>query len=150
MAVNQRRKGANFELELSELFKFAFGVVLVRNLDQVRSGGSDLKIVSRNKSGANRFMYWDYLNRFSIEAKRYSQVTRAKLNEFWLQACQQAEVEKKWPMFVVRLDFQEPTFYLPLKVLGVNRNFGTTISEAIAVDVVGLVAIFDQMTESQK
>lgn len=148
MAINQRRKGANFELELSELFRFTFGVELVRNLDQVRSGGSDLRVVNRDKSS---FIYRDHLDRFSIEAKRYARVTRAQLNEFWHQACEQARDEMKLPMLVVRLDLQEPTFYLPLHVLGVYREFRSpNISEALAVDVVGLAAIIDQLTERQK
>jgi len=44
MGASQRRKGANYELEVAREFSAAIGVPVKRNLDQVRDGGKDLQV----------------------------------------------------------------------------------------------------------
>ena len=144
--INSRNKGAVAERKVSELFRVTFGCELVRNLDQARSGGSDLKIV--NVDRGERYRYSRLLRQFSIEVKRYARVTETDISGFWNQACNQARRENGWPMLVVQEDRKPPLFYVPLAFIGIGstRSIESAYS-AMALTIVGLADLFDNLDE---
>ena len=145
--INRKRKGANAEREISELFRWLFGCELVRNLDQPRSGGSDLVVVNVDRSSSH---YVKILQGFSIEIKRYARVSRSQSKEFWLQAYNQAKNENRWPMLIIREDFRNPIFYIPLAYLGITAEITPTPCDCLLLDVVGLASLFDHYQETQR
>jgi len=84
---SQRRKGKAGELELARLLRDLLGADVARNLVQSREGGADLL----------------GLPGWAVEVKR---AARARLSEWWLQACQQAESTGQKPALFYRLDRQ--------------------------------------------
>ena len=78
MAAMQRTKGAAGERELARLLRDHLGAEVVRNWVQARPGGADLLGV----------------HGWAIEVKR---AARARLNEWWQQTCQQADVTGQRP-----------------------------------------------------
>lgn len=87
MGAMQRRKGKAGELELSRLLRDLLGADVARNLAQAREPGADLL----------------GLPGWAVEVKR---AARARLSEWWLQACQQAESTGQKPALFYRLDRQ--------------------------------------------
>ena len=87
MTAMQRRKGKVGELELVRLLRELLGANVARNLEQSRQGGADLL----------------GLPGWAIEVKR---AARARLSEWWLQTCTQAEVTGQRPALFYRLDRQ--------------------------------------------
>jgi Holliday junction resolvase len=78
-----RNKGATAERELAQLIYDELGIKLVRNLDQTRSGGSDLV----------------GLDGWSIEAKRHEILG---INKWWKQTADQAFFENNKPVLIYR------------------------------------------------
>ena len=107
--INSRNKGASAERELAGLIHDHLGVRLVRKLDQCRCGGHDL-VVAEGQSGE----VVDFLDRFAIEVKRHSAVTRAKIEGFWAQAVDQADKANKIPLLALRADRDQWRFMLPM------------------------------------
>ncbi|WP_420588270.1 putative PDDEXK endonuclease [Bacterioplanoides sp.] len=97
-------KGKAGEREFcAELAKFTGANVLVRNLEQSRSGGHDLYMpddVHVDKALAER------LDDFCIEIKRYKRCKPSDISKWWKQACEQADRRRKNPMLAYRLDHQ--------------------------------------------
>lgn len=87
MTAMQRRKGKAGELELARLLREHLGADVARNLEQSRQGGADLL----------------GLPGWAVEVKRAAQ---ARLSEWWLQTCQQAESTGQRPALFYRLDRQ--------------------------------------------
>ena len=85
MTAMQRRKGKAGELELARLLREHLGADVARNLEQARQGGADLLGVPG----------------WAVEVKR---AARARLSEWWLQTCTQAEVTGLRPALFYRLD----------------------------------------------
>jgi len=86
MAINSRQKGAGAEREFAGLVHDWSGVRLIRNLEQIRSGGHDL-IVHPDETGS----VVNVFRRLAIECKRYQTVTDGLLAKWWAQAVIQAE-----------------------------------------------------------
>ena len=87
MSASQRRKGKAGELEIARLLRELLGADVTRNLVQSREGGADLLGVPG----------------WAVEVKR---AARARLSEWWLQTCQQAESTGQKPALFYRLDRQ--------------------------------------------
>mgnify|MGYP003379078687 CR=1 FL=1 len=85
MAALQRTEGAAGERELARLLRDHLGADITRNLLQARQGGADLLGV----------------HGWAIEVKR---AARARLNEWWLQTCSQAQATGQRPALFYRLD----------------------------------------------
>lgn len=98
MAINSRNKGAAGEREVAKLLNDLLGVVLVRNLDQWRSGGFDL-------TG---------LKGWAIEVKR---AKKPLLKQWWQQTVDQAEPADLKPVLFYRLDHQPWRVVLPVNLL---------------------------------
>ena len=104
MAKKSLVKGKSGEREFcTELSKLIGINVLVRNLDQTRSGGRDLKVESNlaNDQGLIK-----RLDEFSIEVKRYRNCKPSDVGQWWRQAARQASEIGKHPMLAYRLDRQ--------------------------------------------
>lgn len=87
MGAMQRRKGKAGELELARLLREHLGADVARNLEQTRQGGADLLGIDG----------------WAVEVKR---AARARLSEWWLQTCTQAEATGQRPALFYRLDRQ--------------------------------------------
>ena len=87
MGAMQRRKGKAGELELARLLREHLGADVARNLAQARQGGADLL----------------GLPGWVVEVKR---AARARLSEWWLQTCTQAEASGQRPALFYRLNRQ--------------------------------------------
>lgn len=87
MSASQRRKGKAGELELARLLRDLLGADVARNLEQTRQGGADLL----------------GLPGWAVEVKR---AARARLSDWWLQTCSQAEASGQRPALFYRLDRQ--------------------------------------------
>ena len=74
-------------MEIARLLREHLGADVARNLMQSREGGGDLLGLAN----------------WSVEVKRAS---RPRLTEWWLQACQQAELTGQQPALLYRLDRQ--------------------------------------------
>ncbi|MDG4595873.1 MAG: hypothetical protein P9F75_09315 [Candidatus Contendobacter sp.] len=85
--MNSQRKGKEGERELTRLLRELLGADVARNLMQSRDGGADLL----------------GLPGWALEVKR---AARARLSEWWLQTCQQAEAAGLRPALAYRLDRQ--------------------------------------------
>ena len=85
MTAMQRRKGKAGELELARLLREHLGANVARNLEQTRQGGADLL----------------GLPGWAVEVKR---AARARLSDWWLQTCSQAEASGQRPALCYRLD----------------------------------------------
>ncbi|KAB2923294.1 MAG: hypothetical protein F9K25_18570 [Candidatus Contendobacter sp.] len=96
MTAMQRRKGKVGELELVRLLRELLGANVARNLEQSRQGGADLL----------------GLPGWAIEVKR---AARARLSEWWLQTCTQAEVTGQRPALFYRLDRQPWRVVIPVR-----------------------------------
>lgn len=105
MTAMQRRKGKVGELELVRLLRELLGANVARNLEQSRQGGADLL----------------GLPGWAVEVKR---AARARLAEWWLQACTQAEVTGLRPALCYRLDRQ------PWRVVVALRHVATGFDHA--------------------
>ena len=105
MTAMQRRKGKVGELELVRLLRELLGANVARNLEQSRQGGADLL----------------GLPGWAIEVKR---AARARLSEWWLQTCTQAEVTGQRPALFYRLDRQ------PWRVVVALRHVATGFDHA--------------------
>jgi hypothetical protein len=95
--INSRAKGANGEREFCRLIFEHLGVELVRNLDQSRAGGHDLKSTGTDPVSTA-------LDAFAIEVKRYAAITPAMLAGFWQQAERQAHRAARVPALAYRED----------------------------------------------
>jgi Holliday junction resolvase len=104
--INSRAKGAAAEREFAQLVRDKTGWVLVRNLDQARSGGYDL-IAAEDCP----------LHAFAIEVKRHRTVTPYLLAEWWVQAHRQAIRTGKIPLLCYRGDRGKWAVRLPLRCL---------------------------------
>lgn len=96
MGKASRDKGATGERELAKLLSEMLGSTCVRNLEQTRDGGHDIRNVGP----------------FALEVKRYKTVKPAMIFEFWRQAEAQAMKAGKTPALAVRQDLQEWVFYV--------------------------------------
>ena len=96
MSASQRRKGKAGELELARLLREHLGADVARNLAQARQGGADLL----------------GLPGWAVEGKRAAQ---ARLSEWWLQTCTQAEVTGLRPALFYRLDRQPWRVVIPVR-----------------------------------
>ncbi len=103
MGAAQRRKGANGERELANLLADELGFDVVRNLEQVRSGGCDLIGIEP----------------FAIEVKRCE---RLALTAWWSQACDQADT--RIPVLAYRQSRHPWLFRLPLEFVIDGSIFG--------------------------
>ena len=101
----QRRKGAEGERELAGLLREHLGADVTRNLMQTRQGGADLL----------------GLPGWAIEVKR---AARPRLNDWWLQTCQQACLAGQRPALFYRLDRQ------PWRVMVALRHVATGFEQA--------------------
>lgn len=96
MTAMQRRKGKAGELELARLLRELLGADVARNLEQSRQGGADLLGMPG----------------WAVEVKR---AARARLSEWWLQTCTQAEVTGQRPALFYRLDRQPWRVVIPVR-----------------------------------
>jgi Holliday junction resolvase len=85
--TNSARKGKVAERELARLLRKWLGSAVVRNLDQVRDGGSDLLGIAG----------------WALECKR---AARPRVAEWWAQTCRQAAAVGLRPALCYRLDRQ--------------------------------------------
>jgi Holliday junction resolvase len=108
--INSRAKGANGEREFCRLIFEHLGVELVRNLDQSRAGGHDLKSTGTDPVSTA-------LDAFAIEVKRYAAITPAMLAGFWQQAERQAHRAARVPALAYREDRREWRVLLPLNAI---------------------------------
>lgn len=95
MSAAARRKGASAERELAKLLTEQLGVNVMRNLEQVRSGGADLLGVGP----------------WAIEVKRHE---RLAIPQWWRQACTQAG--SFLPALAYRRSRHPWAFRVPLEV----------------------------------
>jgi hypothetical protein len=95
--INGRQKGAGGERELATLIHEHLGVRLMRRLDQARGGGHDLE-PAPGQTGPVAAT----LAGLAIEVKRYSTITPAMMQGFWLQATMQAEAAGLVPCLAYR------------------------------------------------
>lgn len=105
MSASQRRKGKAGELELARLLREHLGADVARNLAQARQGGADLL----------------GLPGWAVEVKRAAQ---ARLSDWWLQTCTQAEASGQRPALFYRLDRQ------PWRVVIALRHVATGFESA--------------------
>lgn len=105
MSASQRRKGKAGELELARLLREHLGANVARNLEQTRQGGADLL----------------GLPGWAVEVKRAAQ---ARLSDWWLQTCTQAEASGQRPALFYRLDRQ------PWRVVIALRHVATGFESA--------------------
>lgn len=113
--INSREKGAAAEREFAQLVRDLTGWVLLRNLDQSRSGGHDLMAAEDCP-----------LNRFAIEIKRHAVVRPHQVSEWWEQATQQAIKAGKTPLLACRADRGKWRVIVPVHWLSGNpRHYGT-------------------------
>jgi hypothetical protein len=110
--TNSRNKGAQAEREVARLVLDHLGVRMVRNLDQYRSGGWDLK-VDNGQSGpvAERLSDW------CIEIKHHRRISDGDLSAFWTQALSQAVSEAKLACLWFREDRRSWRVLLPLSAI---------------------------------
>lgn len=113
MGIKSRRKGACGEREFINLLKDYLGDGIERNLEQVRSGGSD--VVG--------------LDGWAIEIKRAAKPT---LTQWWDQAERQAD--GKTPALAYRLDRQPWRVRVPLHVLNGMAGRGLTWTTEMGVE----------------
>lgn len=85
MGAMQTSKGKEGERELARLLREHLGATVVRNLAQARQGGADLLGIDG----------------WAVEVKR---AARARLSEWWLQTCAQADMTGLRPALFYRLD----------------------------------------------
>ncbi len=77
------------------------GLALVRNLDQTREGGHDVKLAGDQDEQKDIL---EQLDQFAIEVKRYAIAKPNDINRWWQQAVQQSDRVAKQPMLAYRLD----------------------------------------------
>lgn len=107
-----RTKGANAERQVIKLLHDQLGVKLRRNLLQSIEGGHDLQ-----EDGC--------LRDFAIEIKHYAKVTNGLVNQWWIQATEQAEKANKTPVLFYRGNREE------FKVMIEGRAIGGLLSESL-------------------
>ncbi len=107
--INSRTKGSAAEREVSKIIEEHTGIKLIRNLEQVRSGGHDL-IVHNDCTGTVA----DNFRRLAIESKRYNVVNPADITRWWSQATYQAEMCELTPVLIYRADRRDWTAVVPL------------------------------------
>lgn len=95
MPINSRTKGASAERDVAQILRNELGIETKRNLEQWRSGGSDILGVPG----------------FAIEVKR---AAKPLLNQWWAQTVRQAEELKELPCLWWRLDRQPWRVKVPL------------------------------------
>lgn len=110
--TNARRKGADGEREFCRRLAehLGAGVLLVRNLEQSRSGGHDLTVKGDDPVSLA-------LDRYAIEVKRRRAMTPAMLAAFWCQAERQAAAAGKLAALAYRADRQDWRVMVPLAAL---------------------------------
>jgi hypothetical protein len=91
----QRRKGANWEVELSHILSNEFGHCYKRNLGQARDSGCDI-----------------HVGKFLVEAKRYAKIAVYK----WYKQVSAAASEpiRQIPIVIMRADNEEALVLLSL------------------------------------
>jgi Holliday junction resolvase len=95
MPINSRNKGASAEREVAQILRDELGIETKRNLEQWRSGGSDILGVPG----------------FAIEVKR---AAKPLIAQWWAQTVSQAELVKELPCLWYRLDRRSWRVLLPL------------------------------------
>ena len=100
--INSRAKGASSEREFAKRIQDQLGIKLVRNLEQSRGGGADL-VVDSNTTGPLA----DIFRKLAIELKRYTRVTPANIEHFWVQVQREAKEIKGTPILAYRANFEE-------------------------------------------
>lgn len=97
MSKSQRTKGADGEREVCRLIREALGVKAVRNLNQTREGGADIK-----------------LKPYSIEVKRRA---RIGLIYDWMAQARKECLGEERPLVVCRADGKEWLAVMPIEEL---------------------------------
>jgi len=105
MGAMQTSKGKEGERELARLLREHLGATVVRNLAQARQGGADLLGIDG----------------WAVEVKR---AARARLSEWWLQTCAQADMTGLRPALFYRLDRH------PWRVVVALRHVATGFTHA--------------------
>jgi len=100
MAVNGRRKGSQFELEVAKLLNAELGISFKRNLEQYRAGFHD------DLTPDDDTFPW------SIECKRYA---GGSFNpSWWQQASDAAQAKGKLPCVIYKFDRRPIRVAIPL------------------------------------
>ena len=138
MTINSRAKGANSELEFSNIVYQLSGVRLIRNLEQSRSGGHDL-IVHADEVG----QVADSFRALAIECKRYGKVTPGLIKVWWQQALEQGESNGLIPILAYRADRCDWQVVAPLHLINATmvRNMG--LDSTCSVSVMGFCRVID-------
>lgn len=98
MGINVRTKGHGGEREIAQLLREHLGIIVERNVDQVRDGGADIISVRP----------------FAIEIKRQQQLSIKR----WLaQAVRQTTKKNPVPVLMFRQDRQPWRVIFPLNVV---------------------------------
>ena len=142
MGMKSRRKGAGAEREFAALIHDWLGVRLVRNLEQTRAGGHDL-VVDDDGPAA------EALDRFAFEVKRHSRVTSASLNEWWLQADEQAWRCGKIPALAYRADRQPWQVIIPLAAIHPDMPTDSRFDHCAALSIEGFAAVIREIHINQ-
>jgi len=85
--INSRSKGARGELEMAKLLGDALGIIIKRNINQVRDGGYDLRVEG-----------------WSIECKRCQQL---QISTWWAQAVKSAQDVGMLPALAYRRNHEQ-------------------------------------------
>lgn len=133
--VDSRNKGAAAERELAAKVHEHLGVILVRNLEQARSGGHDLT-VDADSTGPIA----EVLRRFAIEVKRYRRATPALIDGWWQQARAQAAPAGLDPVLAFREDRQPWRVVVPLTTIS-GALPGGAGEEAATLSLAGWCAV---------
>jgi len=137
--INSRAKGASAEREFAGVVYDWSGIKLIRNLEQVRSGGFDL-IVDPDEQGEVAQSY----RGLAIECKRYNTVTDGLIKTWWKQARSQAEACSLVPVLAYRGNRQEWKVCVPMYLANdsLSRNHG--LDSCITLSAIGFCSVVNE------
>ena len=140
MGKRSRNKGAGGEREFARLLFDHLGVLVVRNLNQTRSGGFDLLPASDEADPVA-----EVLRGMAIEVKRHAAVAPAHLEHFWRQTARQAEATGKVPVLVYRENRRPWRVVVPLHLLNPDIHPGQELPWCAELSVEGFCAMVREL-----